>query len=66
MAFLRFQVTAVQISTNKVVFSSYLPTWHIGEILMKGDKKFGLDIAWSIVPVHLSVLPDKRQDINEL
>lgn len=58
MAFLRFQLTACKVSTNEVVFSGYVATWQLADLLMKGDKKYGLDITWSIVPVHLSVLPN--------
>lgn len=66
MSFLRYQLTGVIAGTDEVVFSGIIATWHLAEILSKADDKYGLSVQWSLVPVHLNSLPDKRHEVNKL
>lgn len=66
MAFLRYNVVGIRPSTNEVIFSDYVPGWDISSILSRADEKYGLDLSWSIVPVHLTVKPDYRNAIIKI
>lgn len=64
--YLRYQLTGVLAGSDDVVFSGIVATWDLAQILSQADTKYGLCVQWSLIPVHLNSLPDKRHEINKL